>query len=76
MIVGHRAPSSFNMSSYRPIVLWTHLNHFKPNSMILIQKYMFLGLGPGPGPGPAAPGRVLLLDQVLVLALDQVLVLG
>ena len=32
--------------------LWTHFNHFRPNSMILIQKYLFLGFGPGPAPGP------------------------
>ena len=52
MILSHMALSSFNMSSYRAI--WTH---FRPNSMILIQKYLVLGLGPGPGPGPGpSPG--------------------
>ena len=58
MILSHRAPSSLNMSSYRAI--WIH---FKPNSRILIQKYVVFGL---------------VLDQVLVLdhVLDQVLVLN
>ena len=68
MILSHRAPSSFNMSSYRAI--WTH---FRPNSMILIQKYLVLGLGPGPGPGPdPGPGLGQVLDQVLD-QVDQVL---
>ena len=50
MILSHRAPSSLNISSYRAI--WTH---FRPNSMILIQKYLVLAPVPGPGPEPG-PG--------------------
>ena len=62
MILSHRAPSSFNMSSYRAI--WTH---FRSNFMIFLQKMSWtwswtLDLN-----------LVQVLVQVLDLDLDQVL---